>query len=192
MIFQKKLIIITIIAIVSIGAISVIKTIPSLQDKKVEIMQDIIVTDIKPMTPTPYTKESFVKPSEAELRKLLTPLQYQVTQEEGTERPFSNEYDHHNASGIYVDIVSGEPLYSSKDKYDSGTGWPSFVKPISAATVVEKKSSGVFGTRIEIRSSIADSHLGHRRIHARDARLQYLDRISIRVPNTPLLFFQQL
>ncbi len=97
----------------------------------------------------------------AELKKRLTSLQYRVTQEEGTEPPFDNEYDKNTAEGIYVDIVSGEPLFSSKDKYDSGTGWPSFVKPISSDAVVLYEDRDVFGVRTEVRSRYADSHLGH-------------------------------
>ena len=158
---QKKLIIIAVVAIVSIGLTIAIKISSPLQNKEIEITQDKLVTEVKPMTQMPYTKESFIKPSEAKLRAILTPLQYQVTQEEGTERPYANEYDKNTASGLYVDIVSGEPLFSSSDKYDSGTGWPSFVKPISVNTVTEKESGGVFGVRVEIRSRIADSHLGH-------------------------------
>ena len=158
---QKKSIIIAVVAIVSIGGTIAIKISPPLQNKEIEITQDTVVTRVKPMTQTPYTKESFIKPSEVKLRAMLTPLQYQVTQEEGTERPYANEYDKNTASGLYIDIVSGEPLFSSKDKYDSGTGWPSFVKPIYVNSVTEKGSSGVFGTRVEIRSRIADSHLGH-------------------------------
>jgi peptide methionine sulfoxide reductase msrA/msrB len=104
---------------------------------------------------------SFVKPNDASLRTLLTPLQYKVTQEEGTETPFKNEYDKNYAEGIYVDVVSGEPLYFSKDKYDSGTGWPSFVKPISDDVVVLKEDNGLFTKRTEVRSRYADSHLGH-------------------------------
>ncbi len=104
---------------------------------------------------------SFIKPSPEELRKKLTPLQYRVTQEEGTERPHANEYDKNTAPGLYVDIVSGEPLFSSSDKYDSGTGWPSFVKPLSPEVVVEKKTGAIYDARVEIRSRIADSHLGH-------------------------------
>src|SRR3989338_5061834 len=90
-----------------------------------------------PQHPTPSASSSsgdwqnFAKPSDAELRERLTPLQYEVTQEEGTERPFENAYANEHREGIYVDVVSGEPLFSSKDKYDSGTGWPSFTKPIS-------------------------------------------------------------
>ncbi len=91
----------------------------------------------------------------------LTPLQYEVTQRGGTEKPFENEYDKNTAPGIYVDIVSGEALFSSKDKYDSGTGWPSFVKPITPDSVVLKNDPGIFGSRTEVRSRLADSHLGH-------------------------------
>lgn len=103
----------------------------------------------------------FVKPGKDELKKILSPLQYKVTQEEGTERPFKNEYWDNKRDGIYVDIVSGEPLFSSLDKYKSGTGWPSFTKPISESAVVSKKDRKLFYTRTEIRSRIADSHLGH-------------------------------
>ncbi|MCL6579933.1 MAG: peptide-methionine (R)-S-oxide reductase MsrB, partial [Candidatus Bathyarchaeota archaeon] len=88
-------------------------------------------------------------------------LQYQVTQEEGTERPFSNEYWNNKKEGIYVDIVSGEPLFSSLDKYDSGTGWPSFTQPLEPENVVEKEDTSLFMVRTEVRSKHADSHLGH-------------------------------
>lgn len=104
---------------------------------------------------------SFIKPSDAQLRQTLTPIQYDVTQKGGTEKPFSNEYDRNKEEGIYVDVVSGEPLYSSKDKYDSGTGWPSFVKPITADAVTLHEDRGIFSTRTEVRSRFADSHLGH-------------------------------
>lgn len=120
-----------------------------------------ISKDTKTLTPSPYMKDSFKKPTIVELHEMLTPEQYHVTQEEGTERPFDNEYAHTTDAGIYVDIVSGEPLYSSKDKYDSGTGWPSFVKPISADAVVERVDNILLASRTEIRSSISDSHLGH-------------------------------
>lgn len=94
-----------------------------------------------------------------ELKQKLTPLQYQVTQENGTERPFSSEYDQFDKEGIYVDIVSGEPLFSSTDKYDAGCGWPSFTKPI--ATLQELEDTTLARVRTEVRSSKADSHLGH-------------------------------
>jgi len=105
--------------------------------------------------------KQFVKPSDEELKKQLTALQYKVTQEDGTERAFDNEYDSNKEEGIYVDIVSGEPLYSSLDKYDSGTGWPSFTKPLVAENIVQKKDFLLLFPRTEIRSKLADSHLGH-------------------------------
>ncbi len=104
---------------------------------------------------------TFKKPSDAALKKMLTPLQYKVTQHEGTEAPFSNEYWNEKRAGIYVDVVSGEPLFSSKDKFKSGTGWPSFTRPLSKSNVVEKRDFGLFLPRTEIRSKGADSHLGH-------------------------------
>jgi len=105
--------------------------------------------------------EVYMKPDEATLRKKLTPLQYEVTQKEGTEPPFRNGYWDNHREGIYVDIVSGEPLFSSKDKYESGTGWPSFTKPLEPGNIVEKKDHRLFMTRIEVRSKHGNSHLGH-------------------------------
>jgi len=107
---------------------------------------------------------SFQKPSDAELRKRLTPLQYEVTQKEGTERAFSNEYWDNHKPGIYVDIVSGEPLFSSLDKYDSGTGWPSFTRPLEKENIKTHSDRRLWTTRTEVRSAHADSHLGHARI----------------------------
>jgi peptide methionine sulfoxide reductase msrA/msrB len=104
---------------------------------------------------------TYQKPSKEIIRAQLTPLQYDVTQDNGTEKPFNNEYDKNVAEGIYVDILSGEPLYSSKDKYDSGTGWPSFVKPITPDAVTLHDDFSIFGRRMEVRSRYADSHLGH-------------------------------
>jgi methionine-R-sulfoxide reductase len=104
---------------------------------------------------------NFKKPTPSELKQKLTPEQYKVTQEDGTERPFKNEYWDNKKPGIYVDIVSGEPLFSSIDKYDSGTGWPSFTKPLDTAYIVEKKDRKLFTVRTEIRSKHGDSHLGH-------------------------------
>lgn len=101
------------------------------------------------------------KISTKDLKKKLTPLQFEVTQESATEEPFNNEYWDNKAEGIYVDIVSGEPLFSSLDKFVSGTGWPSFTRPLVKDNVVEKRDIGVFGDRTEIRSKHADSHLGH-------------------------------
>jgi peptide methionine sulfoxide reductase msrA/msrB len=104
---------------------------------------------------------NFAKPSDAELKARLTPLQYTVTQRDGTEPPFRNAYHDHHAPGLYVDVVSGEPLFSSRDKFDSGTGWPSFTRPLGPAHVTTKTDRHVFSTRTEVRSAQADSHLGH-------------------------------
>ena len=101
------------------------------------------------------------KKNPSELRQKLTPLQFKVTQEEGTEPPFRNEYWDHKEPGIYVDVVSGEPLFSSQDKFDSGTGWPSFTRPLEPDNVVEKTDRSLLMTRTEVRSRGGDSHLGH-------------------------------
>ncbi len=93
--------------------------------------------------------------------KQLSPIQYQVTQESGTEPPFHNEYWNNHRPGVYVDVVSGEPLFLSKDKFDSGTGWPSFTRPIEPGHVVTRTDDSLFVTRVEVRSALADSHLGH-------------------------------
>jgi methionine-R-sulfoxide reductase len=98
---------------------------------------------------------------EEDLKERLTPIQYEVTQRNGTEPPFRNEYWDHFGDGIYVDIVSGKPLFSSKDKYDAGCGWPSFTKPIEEEEVIEKMDRSHFMVRTEVRSKSADSHLGH-------------------------------
>jgi len=103
----------------------------------------------------------FTMISKEELKKRLTPLQFKVTQEDGTEPAFKNEYADNKREGIYVDIVSGEPLFSSLDKYDSGTGWPSFIRPLEPANIVEKQDRSFFTTRTEVRSRQGDSHLGH-------------------------------
>lgn len=101
------------------------------------------------------------KPDDDELRRRLTPLQYQVTQHEGTEAPFRNEYWDNKEPGIYVDVVSGEPLFSSLDKYDSGTGWPSFTRPLEPEHVTTRQDRSLVMPRVEVRSREADSHLGH-------------------------------
>jgi methionine-R-sulfoxide reductase len=103
----------------------------------------------------------FKKPSDAELKKSLKPTQYQVTQHEATEPPFRNEFWDNKEPGIYVDVVSGEPLFSSLDKFDSGTGWPSFTRPLDKTNVKEKTDYKLMLPRTEVRSSHADSHLGH-------------------------------
>src|SRR5258708_10550094 len=104
---------------------------------------------------------TFTKPSEAELRKRLTPEQFKDTQQEGTEPPFRNEYWNNKHPGIYVDIVSGEVLFSSLDKYDSHTGWPSFTKPLEPENVVNHTDFKLILPRTEVRSKQAESHLGH-------------------------------
>jgi methionine-R-sulfoxide reductase len=104
---------------------------------------------------------TFKKPDDATLRARLTPEQYEVTQKEGTEAPFKNEYWHNERQGIYVDVVSGEPLFSSRDKFDSGTGWPSFTRPLDPKNIQTKVDRRLFGTRTEVRSAHGDSHLGH-------------------------------
>jgi peptide methionine sulfoxide reductase msrA/msrB len=103
----------------------------------------------------------YAKPSDEELRKKLTRLQYEVTQRDGTEPPFDNEYFDNKAEGLYVDVVSGEPLFSSLDKFDSGTGWPSFSRPLEPTNIVEKTDRKLFMARTEVRSRRGDSHLGH-------------------------------
>ena len=99
--------------------------------------------------------------SESELAQKLTPLQYKVTQQNGTEPPFHNDYWDNKKAGIYVDVVSGEPLFSSLDKFDSGTGWPSFTKPLEPSNVIEKSDRSLFMTRTEVRSRDGNCHLGH-------------------------------
>ena len=111
--------------------------------------------------PKGWVASNFRKPSDEELKKRLTPLQYQVTQKEGTERAFANEYWNNHEKGIYVDVVSGEPLFSSLDKYESGTGWPSFTKPLEKSNVKTGTDYKLGLPRTEVRSVHADSHLGH-------------------------------
>ena len=106
-------------------------------------------------------QQASARKSDAELRRTLTRIQYRVTQEDDTEPAFRNEYWDNKKAGIYVDVVSGEPLFSSRDKYDSGTGWPSFTRPLVPANVVLREERGWMGARIEVRSRGADSHLGH-------------------------------
>jgi len=107
------------------------------------------------------SRATFVKPSDAELHKRLTSLQCDVTQNGATEAPFQNEYWNNHAAGIYVDVVSGDPLFSSVDKFDSGSGWPSFTQPLESSNVVAKRDLSLSMERTEVRSKRADSHLGH-------------------------------
>jgi methionine-R-sulfoxide reductase len=108
-----------------------------------------------------WDPQQFRKPAEPELRARLTQEQFHVTQKDGTERAFRNAYWDNKKAGIYVDVVSGEPLFSSIDKYDSGTGWPSFTRPLEPANLTTREDRSFFGVRTEVRSKHADSHLGH-------------------------------
>lgn len=110
---------------------------------------------------TTETQSAYTKPSDEELRQKLTPEQYKVTQHEGTEAPFRNAYWDNKEHGIYVDVVTGEPLFSSLDKYDSGTGWPSFTKPLEPANITTRQDRKLWMERTSVRSRHGDSHLGH-------------------------------
>ncbi len=111
--------------------------------------------------PAPAARQTWKRPSDDELKKKLTPVQFSVTRHADTETPFRNEYWDNHEPGIYVDIISGEPLFSSLDKYDSGTGWPSFTRPLEPANIKTKTDYKLIYPRIEVRSKMADSHLGH-------------------------------
>jgi peptide methionine sulfoxide reductase msrA/msrB len=125
-------------------------------------MKDQAKTDTTaPAAATGWMAVGYKRPSDEELRSRLTPMQFKVTRHEGTEPPFNNEYWNNHAAGIYVDIISGEPLFSSTDKYDSGTGWPSFTRPLEPGNIMEKTDRSFFTVRTEVRSKHADSHLGH-------------------------------
>jgi peptide methionine sulfoxide reductase msrA/msrB len=133
------------------------------EDRSFEIKESQMSSSMKTqsMFQNVDNEPGYRKPDDAELRKRLTTLQYEVTQNDATERPFQNEYWDHHEKGIYVDIVSGEPLFSSADKFDSGTGWPSFTRPLEPDNIIEKKDRSLFVVRTEVRSKHADSHLGH-------------------------------
>ena len=130
-----------------------------------EVPDMTMTSDMQEMKPDKMTaaadKTMYTIPDDAQLREQLTPMQYKVTRKEGTEPPFNNAFWDNHEPGIYVDIVSGEPLFSSTDKFDSGTGWPSFTQPLVPENVVEKKDRSLFMVRTEVRSKHADSHLGH-------------------------------
>ena len=131
------------------------------RDKRLkEIWGDVDLTKLNNTKKSQYTSE-FKKPNKAKLKKQLTPLQYEVTQNGGTEPPFRNKYWDNTKAGIYVDIVSGEPLFSSLDKFKSGTGWPSFTKPLVSENIIEKEDRSWFLVRTEVLSKNAGSHLGH-------------------------------
>lgn len=120
-----------------------------------------LASPAKPAKDSPMSNRTYRKPTDEELRRTLTPLQYQVTQREGTEPPFQNAFWNNHKPGIYVDVVTGEPLFSSLDKFDSGTGWPSFTKAIEDGRVTSRTDSAYGMIRTEVRSRVGDSHLGH-------------------------------
>ena len=126
-----------------------------------EMKHDDMKKDEKMMEGDTMKKSQAIIPTDAELRDRLTPLQYKVTRKDGTEPPFNNPYWNNHEAGIYVDIISGAPLFSSTDKYESGTGWPSFTSPLNPDEIVEKEDRSFFSVRTEIRSKQADAHLGH-------------------------------
>ena len=126
-----------------------------------EMKHDDMKKDEKMMEKDTMKKSQAIIPTDAELRNRLTPLQYKVTRKNGTEPAFNNTYWNNHEAGIYVDIISGAPLFSSTDKYESGTGWPSFTSPLNPDEIVEKEDRSFFSVRTEIRSKQADSHLGH-------------------------------
>jgi peptide methionine sulfoxide reductase msrA/msrB len=113
------------------------------------------------VTSNPVSTKPYTKPSREELRRRLTPLQYEVTQNDATEPPFRNEYWDNHSDGIYVDVATGEPLFSSRDKFESGTGWPSFTRPIEEGRVESRKDATFGMVRVEVRSKAGNSHLGH-------------------------------
>lgn len=119
------------------------------------------MTNTAPQKLTKPGAKAYTRPDDSVLKAKLNSLQYRVTQKDATEQPFNNDYWSNKKAGIYVDIVSGEPLFSSADKFESGTGWPSFTRPLAADYVVEKQDRSLFTVRTEVRSRYADSHLGH-------------------------------
>ena len=129
-------------------------TTQSMQHDNMKMKSDDMIKDEMKMEQTTI-------PTDQELRARLTPLQYKVTRQDGTEPPFNNSYWNNHEQGIYVDIISGKALFSSTDKYESGTGWPSFTKPLDPDQIVEKEDRSFFSVRTEVRSKDADAHLGH-------------------------------
>lgn len=124
-------------------------------------MNNVAAIKSNPQGDSSYDLKGFIKPDRAALKKKLSPMQFKVTQEDDTEPAFQNEYWNNERPGIYVDIVSGEPLFSSTDKFDSKTGWPSYTKPLEPGNITTRKDLGFFTIRTEVRSRHADSHLGH-------------------------------
>jgi methionine-R-sulfoxide reductase len=143
---------------------------PSLLLSAIAVVVLLLVTAAQKTTQPPdstsrkgvtMSSEKFARPDDSELKKRLTPLQYEVTQHAGTEPAFRNDYWNNHAPGIYVDLVSGEPLFSSLDKFDSGTGWPSFTRPLEPVNVVTRTDRKFFMARTEVLSKHGESHLGH-------------------------------
>jgi methionine-R-sulfoxide reductase len=132
-----------------------------MKSEDMEMKHDDMKKDEKKMEGDTMKKSQAIIPTDAELRNRLTRLQYKVTRKDGTEPPFNNTYWNNHEAGIYVDIISGAPLFSSTDKYESGTGWPSFTRPLNPDEIVEKEDRSFFSVRTEIRSKQADAHLGH-------------------------------
>ena len=149
----------TVIGVAAIAAIALLKFGTAAESAQATGSDGSTGTTTLPVTRS--TTGSFVKPAPDELRAWLTPLQYEVTQNEATERSFENAYWDNKQDGIYVDIVSGQPLFSSTDKFKSGTGWPSFIRPISPEALSTHTDRRFFVTRTELKSSLAKSHLGH-------------------------------
>jgi methionine-R-sulfoxide reductase len=142
------------------GALLLCGAVPGVQAQTIQTMHSSTNSPATTKSSTP-AMQPFQKPSQAELKTKLDPMQYRVTQEAGTEPPFRNAYWDNHRPGIYVDVVSGEPLFSSLDKFDSGCGWPSFSKPIAHSEIVERPDDSLGMERTEVRSKKADSHLGH-------------------------------
>ncbi len=147
----------------TMGVLGIALTVASLQAEEATTKPTTkIAANASPTIPaTEGITVDWTRPKDDELKKVLTPLQYNVVRQNGTESPFSNTYWNNKQQGIYVDIVSGEALFSSKDKFKSGTGWPSFTKPLQSGNIKEKSDKALFMERIEVRSTYADSHLGH-------------------------------
>lgn len=148
---------ISIIVLVGVGFSGILQSNSEQQSKSVTTSEQTM----SETTEVLKTAAAYTKPPIAQIKARLTDLQFQVTQKDATERPFSNQYNDEKRQGIYVDVVSGEPLFSSADKYDSNTGWPSFSQPLETGNIVENVDYKLLFPRTEIRSYHADSHLGH-------------------------------
>ena len=157
---QWKILVLTALIVVIAAAQAMASGQQEMEDAMEGSMENTMTAAV-PVPPPGIMGGEYRKPAGSELEKILTPIQYSVTQTDGTERAFQNEYWNNHEEGIYVDIVSGEPLFSSTDKYNSGTGWPSFTKPLEPGNVVALTDTSFGMARTEVRSLYADSHLGH-------------------------------